>query len=192
MRDRENNVNDQLEKKIGFRRRYYIIFSSLIIAMVFFSWDIVAAISENDNSHAAGSVVIEIILLLNLSIFVSRGLGGREMYRGGHRIVPASESFAPERLFLLGLTIIFAVLVVLSGFSLRGKNALEELFEVTFSIGPVKWAVTLTVTVPLYEVFSRGWGALKAKKGDVIVSCKPFINSTTKVRNFIYRNSNQS
>ncbi|WP_318655671.1 hypothetical protein [Corynebacterium silvaticum] len=106
--------------------------------------------------------------------------------------MPASESFAPERLFLLGLTIIFAVLVVLSGFSLRGKNALEELFEVTFSIGPVKWAVTLTVTVPLYEVFSRGWGALKAKKGDVIVSCKPFINSTTKVRNFIYRNSNQS
>ncbi|WP_310795212.1 hypothetical protein [Corynebacterium silvaticum] len=129
-------MNDQLEKKIGFRRRYYIIFSSLIIAMVFFSWDIVAAISENDNSHAAGSVVIEIILLLNLSIFVSRGLGGREMDRGGHRIVPASESFAPERLFLLGLTIIFAVLVVLSGFSLRGKNALEELFEVTLLYWP--------------------------------------------------------
>lgn len=185
-------MNDQPGKKIGFRRRYYIIFSSLIIAMVFFSLDVVASISENVDSHAAGSVVVEIILLLNLSIFISRGLWVREMDREGHRIIPTSESFAPERLFLLGLSIISAVLIILSGFSLRGKNDLEELFEVILSIGPVKWAVTLTVTVPLYEVFSRGWGELKAQKGDVIVSCRPFVNFITKVRNLIYGNSRKS
>ncbi|AKA97501.1 hypothetical protein [Corynebacterium ulcerans] len=172
---------------MGFRRRYYIIYLSLIVAMVFFLWDISAALEENDNVHAAGSVVIEIILLLNLSIFVSRGQWVRDVDRGGYSIVPASEAFAPERLFLLGLVILLAVLFVSTGFSVYGKDGFDELFDEAFSIAPVKWAVTLTVTVPLYEVFSRGWGELKAKQGDKVVSCKPFINSKARLRNLLYK-----
>ncbi|APZ31498.1 Hypothetical protein CpMEX1_0742 [Corynebacterium pseudotuberculosis] len=131
--------------------------------MVVFLLDVIFAITTKANVHAAGSAVIEIILLINLSIFTSRGRWVREMDRNKNPIIVGSESFAPERLFLLGLTILFSVLFVLTIFALREKNDLEELFQVIFSIGPVKWAVTLTVTVPLYEVFGRGWGELKAQ-----------------------------
>ncbi|WP_236880695.1 hypothetical protein [Corynebacterium pseudotuberculosis] len=152
--------------------------------MFVFLLDVIFAITTKVNVHAAGSAVIEIILLINLSIFTSRGRWVREMDRNKNFIIVGSESFAPERLFLLGLTILFLSCLFLTIFALQEKNGLEELFQVIFSIGPVKWAVTLTVTVPLYEVFGRGWGELKAQGENGVLYCKPFVSSAEKSKTF--------
>ncbi|WP_254678189.1 hypothetical protein [Corynebacterium pseudotuberculosis] len=99
--------------------------------------DVIFAITTKANVHAAGSAVIEIILLINLSIFTSRGRWVREMDRNKNPIIVGSESFAPERLFLLGLTILFSVLFVLTIFALREKNYFKLFFLLAPLNGPL-------------------------------------------------------